>query len=239
MLTHPMTTQDTHHVSSVSSQIEARPSTAPSLESYLASAAVRRLAPREHIFCEGDRRSHVYKVESGALALYRVMTDGRRQVISFAYPGDLVGLGTSGEHSVSAQATTGTRLRCLSLSSLHENARHDARLGLKLYEALSDAYQSACDLILTVGQRDATERLAAFLLALSRRNVRRGEDGRMVRLPMTRSDIGDFLGLTIETVSRSFTKLKTAHVIRLVETSLVEIRDPATLERLAEGTEHE
>ncbi len=202
-------------------------------------AAVRRLEPREHLFCEGDPRTHVYRVETGALCLYKVMADGRRQIVSFALPGDLVGLGTGLSHMVSAQATSPTRLRSLATGALDQAARQDPSLGHKLYEALSDDLHSACDLILTVGQRGAIERVAAFLLAIGRRSARRGQAGSIIVLPMTRTDIADFLGLTIETVSRSFTKLKTSSVIRLIETSVVELVDKEALQRLADGAERE
>ena len=86
-----------------------------------------------------------------------------------------------------------------------------------------------------MSQRTATERLAAFLMALSRRNERRGEDPTEIVLPMTRTDIADFLGLTIETVSRTFTKFRSEHLIDLEQNILVTIREAGALEQMAEG----
>src|SRR5262247_3333612 len=83
------------------------------LEQSLARASLRRVEAKEFVFVEGDPLSHVYKVETGAIALFKVLADGRRQVMGFAYPGDLVGLGSSGEHAMNAQAIKPTRLRCL------------------------------------------------------------------------------------------------------------------------------
>jgi CRP/FNR family transcriptional regulator len=156
-------------------------------------------------------------------------------VLGFAYPGDLIGLGAQGEHVMNAQAVKPTRLRCLPISALHQAARQDPRLGFKLYEAMARELAATHDLLLTTGQRSATERVVAFLLAFSRRNERNGQDPHLVDLPMTRSDIADFLGLTIETVSRTFTKLKTFRLIELPQSSRVRITSIEQLRELADG----
>jgi CRP-like cAMP-binding protein len=205
------------------------------LDKRFGAAAPRVLQAREHIFFEGDTKDHVYQVEKGTMCLYKTLPDGRRQIVDFAYPGDFIGLGAPGDHVFSAQAITLTRLRCLPAGLLHEVARHDAEVCLQLYRALSDQLLAAHDLLLTVGQRNATERLAALLFALSRRNERNDADPERIALPMTRADIADFLSLTIETVSRTFTKLRQSGIIDLVQSSLVVVRDRHTLERLAAG----
>jgi len=172
------------------------------LDRRIRTAASRLLQAREHIFFDGDPKDRIYKVEKGAVCLYKTLPDGRRQIVDFAYPGDLIGLSTLETHVFSAQAIALTRLRCLPVGLLDEMARNDPRVGVQLYEALSDQLLSAHDLLLTVGQRNATERLAALLIALSRRNERSGADPARIALPMTRADIADFLSLTIETQVR-------------------------------------
>jgi CRP/FNR family transcriptional regulator len=206
------------------------------LEKRFAAASLRVLQAREHIFFEGDAKDHVYRVEKGTVCLYKTLPDGRRQIVDFAYPGDIIGLGAPGEHVFSAQAICLTRLRCLPCGALHEFARLDPEIGLQLYRTLSDQLLAARDLLLTVGQRNATERLAALLVALARR-TERGGDPERIALPMTRADIADFLSLTIETVSRTFTKLRQAGIIDLAQSSLVVIRDRAALEQLAAGAQ--
>ena len=201
------------------------------------TAAPRLLQAREHVFFDGDPKDHVYQVEKGAVCLYKTLPDGRRQIVDFACPGDLIGLSTLETHVFSAQAIALTRLRCLPVGLLEEMARNDPRVGVQLYQALSDQLLSAHDLLLTVGQRNATERLAALLMALSRRNERGGGDPASIALPMTRADIADFLSLTIETVSRTFTKLRQSGLIGLAHSSLVVIRDQRALARLAAGEE--
>ncbi|MGI9404598.1 MAG: helix-turn-helix domain-containing protein [Hyphomicrobium sp.] len=207
------------------------------LDRRLRTATPRLLQAREHIFFDGDPKDYVYQVEKGAVCLYKTLPDGRRQIVDFAYPGDIVGLSTLKTHVFSAQAIALTRLRCLAVGLLEEMARNDPRVGVQLYQALSDQLLSAHDLLLTVGQRNATERLAALLMALSRRNERGGADPERVALPMTRADIADFLSLTIETVSRTFTKLRQSGFIDLAHSSLVVIRDRRALGRLATGDE--
>ena len=205
------------------------------LDRRLRTATRRLLQAREHIFFDGDPKDHIYKVEKGAVCLYKTLPDGRRQIVDFAYPGDFIGLSTLENHVFSAQAIALTRLRCLPAGLLEEMAKNDPRVGVQLYRALSDQLLSAHDLLLTVGQRNATERLAALLMALSRRNDRAGADPARIALPMTRADIADFLSLTIETVSRTFTKLRQGGIIDLAHSSLVVIRDRRALGRLAAG----
>src|SRR5262245_62562804 len=92
------------------------------LDQTLAQAALRRVEAKEFVFIEGDPTTHVFRVETGAVALYKVLADGRRQIVGFAYPGDLIGLGAQGEHVMNAQAIKPTRLRCLSTAALHRSA---------------------------------------------------------------------------------------------------------------------
>src|SRR5262245_63089177 len=95
------------------------------LDQTLAQASLRRVEAKEFVFAEGDPTTHVFRVETGAIALYKVLTDGRRQVVGFAYPGDLIGLGAEGEHVMNAQAIKPTRLRCLPIATLHRSAATD------------------------------------------------------------------------------------------------------------------
>jgi len=217
--------------------VTARPLTG--FEQTLAGGTLQRVEAKEFVFVEGDAASHVYRVETGAVALFRVLADGRRQIVGFAYPGDLIGLGTEGEHVMNAQAIKPTRLRSLPVSGLHRILAQDPSLGFKLYQAIARELASARDLMLTTGQRSATERLVSFLLAFSRRNARIGQDPTAFELPMTRADIGDFLGLTIETVSRTFTKLKTMGLIELPHSNQVKLVDVSALKSLADGDDQD
>jgi len=208
-------------------------------ERTLAQASLRRVEAKEFVFAEGDPITHVFRVETGAVALYKILVDGRRQVVGFAYPGDLLGLGAHGQHVMNAQAIKPTRLRCLAMATLTQSAAKDPTFGFKLYEALGRELAATRDLMLTTGQRSATERVVSFLLAFSHRSQRNGQNPTEFELPMTRADIGDFLGLTIETVSRTFTKLKTLGLIELPQSNRVKLVDIDELESLASGEDQE
>jgi len=222
-----------------SPSIAAGARTAGGFEQSLAHASLRRVEAKEFLFAEGDPTTHLFRVETGAISLYKVLADGRRQVVGFAYPGDLIGLGAEGHHVMNAQAIKATRLRCLPVATLHQSAAKDPSVAFKLYEALARELAATRDLMLTTGQRSATERVVGFLLALSRRNVRNGQDPAEFEVPMTRADIGDFLGLTIETVSRTFTKLRTQGLIELPQSNCVKLLDIDALEGLAAGDEQD
>jgi CRP/FNR family transcriptional regulator, anaerobic regulatory protein len=193
---------------------------------------IRRIEAKEHVFCDGDPRTHVFRIEEGVIALSKLLGDGRRQIIEFAYPGDYIGLGTLREHIFDAQATCAAKVRCLSASALEQEASRDAGLALRLYKAVSAELAAARSLLVSVGQQSAMERLAGFLLSLSARSSGEGDEN-VVKLPMRRSDIADLLGLTIETVSRTITKLRTMNVIDVVRGTEVHILDSERLADLA------
>jgi CRP/FNR family transcriptional regulator len=199
------------------------------------SAAAKTLEARDHLFFEGDEKSHAYLVEKGSVCLYKTLPDGRRQIFGFAYAGDFIALDCSDSHSHNAQALNLTRLRCLPAHVLKEVGRSDPEAGLQLYTTLSEHLMAARDLLSTVGQRSAAERLAGLLLALARRNERNGVNPWKIQLPMTRLDIADFLSLTIETVSRTFTKFRQDQLIGLTHSTLVTVLNPQELESLAAG----
>ena len=211
------------------------PAGADVLANALAAGGAHTFEGKEHIFREGDKAHQVYMVEAGHVCIYKMLSDGRRQVIDFAYPGDVIGLACLDEHASNAQAMSRTRVRSVPMCALQQVARDDARLGFKLYEAVSRELRAARELLFTVSQRTATERVASFLLALSQRNARNNEDPLEYVLPMTRSDIADYLGLTIETVSRTFTKLRVEGIIELSQSVLVTIKDLDALEAQADA----
>jgi CRP/FNR family transcriptional regulator len=224
-------TLETRHFKSTVSKPASAGASAGTLEQRMAFASLRKLESKEHVFCEGDPRIHVFRVEEGVIAIYKTLCDGRRRIIDFAYPGDLIGLGVLDAHILSAQATCAAKVRCLSASTLEALAQTDAALALKLYKSVCQELTATRSLLVTVGQRSAVERVASFLLSLRRKN---SEDVDMVTLAMRRSDIADLLGLTIETVSRTLSKLRAMGIIdvELGGTTVI-LRDVARLSDLA------
>lgn len=220
---------------------QMRPAVSPAypgaLEGRIERSSTRSLAGKEHIFCEGDVRTHVFQIEQGVVIVYRMLPDGRRQVFEFAYPGDFIGLGASDTHMFCAETTGPTRVRCIPAPLLEEAARHEPELALSLYRAVSQELSAARDLLIAIGQRSAIERVATFLLMLHRRLKRSSSanGANLIDLPMRRADIADLLGLTIETVSRTITKLRTMRVIEVAQASAINILDLDRLQDLAAG----
>jgi CRP-like cAMP-binding protein len=206
------------------------------LDEHMHRAPLRCVEAKDHVFTEGDAKTHVYAVVTGAVSLYKVLADGRRQVIDFALAGDVVGLGLSRIETYNAQATTATRVRCLPVSALSFLVRHDPAIATTVCEVLSEELSSLREHLVCVVHRSALERVATFLLDISQRNGHRDRDPLNFELPMTRTDIGDFLGLTIETVSRTLTKLKTMQIIAIDQCSSVRICNLDSLRSLSTAT---
>lgn len=188
---------------------------------------------KETLF-EQDRPSEcVYNVTAGSVRLYKLLPDGRRQVVGFALPGDFLGLSMSERNAFSADALTPT-VACR-FSRQEYSAFLDAKPHLlrRLHSMASHELSLAQDQMVILGRRTAEERIAAFLIGLRNRWMRINGNQVHVPLPMTRQDIGDFLGLTVETVSRLMTRLAREKAIVIVPDG-VRLLDVPRLERLAE-----
>jgi len=189
---------------------------------------------REDLFLEGDDASHLVEVLEGVVCAYRLLPDGQRHVVSFYFPGDLLGYCCLGTHAFSAQALTAVKVRRIPRTVVERMVEHRPDFARKLLELAARELTAARDHLLCLASKSADAKMAAFLLALSRRNCDAGQDKTRVVLPMTRVDIGDYLGLTIETVSRTLSKMKRAGVIALPRTSVVLIQDMDELEAIAD-----
>ena len=193
----------------------------------------RKLSPRQHLFLQGDAQNHVYLVKSGAMCLYKLLRNGRRQIIGFKFPGELIALGHDTKYRFCAQAIAATELRSFQSHALHAAAVEDSRLMSKLYESVAGDLARAYDLALSVGQRDAEDSVATFLLTVETRAKAESADGETLSLPMSRSDIADYLGLSLETVSRIFTGFKRRGFIELSGRRGVRLVDRGALRALS------
>ena len=209
----------------------------PLVEHEWPRSTLRLIADKAQLFNEGDPRTHVYKVMNGAICLYRMLEDGRRQVIDFAFEGDVVGLGSGRLETCNAQALNTTQVSGIPIATLMAAAKANTRIALGLYEALSREIVVAQEHLMCLGHRGATERVATFLVILSRRNELRGLGPDVVTLPMSRVDIADFLGITIETVSRTLTKLRVQGLIDIEQITTLRLTRMSKLVALAEGRE--
>ena len=209
-----------------------------SLDQCFGDAPSRQLKSNEPLFAEGDSKSNAYKIECGAVLIYKILNDGTRQIVSIAFSGDVIGLEAGDEHTYDAQTLAATRIRSMPVSVLWRRAAPDAVLAKELMQALSRDITDARDHLLTIGRLCAIGRIATFLLSLVRRNERKGVDATNIVLPVRRSDIADFLCLSVETVSRALTELKVSQVISLRGWRQIRVRDRVMLERLAAGEVH-
>ena len=179
------------------------------------------------IYGEGEAADYVYKVISGAVRTYKVLNDGRRQINAFYLPGDCFGLELGDEHTWSSEAIVGSTIAMVKRSAVLSASKRDGEVARQLWSVtagqLDEARNHALLLI-----KSAQERVAAFLLEMSRRLAHSDS----VKLPMGRQDIADYLGLTIETVSRTFTQLESSRTIELLTSRVIALRNRSVLSRL-------
>lgn len=197
-------------------------------------AVEMRVRAGSYLFYEGDSVEHLYQVKSGILRLTRVLEDGRRQVIAFGYPGDIVGFPSDGLHHTDCEALTDAKLQP-HRRSLLESGEGDPELHKELLRAALREISAMQDHFMMLGRRSAIEKLASFLCALVERVGERSEQHTQVALPMCRADIADFLGLTTETVSRTFTQLRERKVIAIKNIRTVVVLRPDALTEFSMG----
>lgn len=190
---------------------------------------------QEHVYLEGNLKSHVYLILEGVVGIYKSLVDGRRQIVSFGFPGDIVGLGHSDNHSDSAEALNQVRLRSVSVGAIDRLMLTDPDFGLRLMRMTSAELARTREQLLSLGCQSAEEKTASFLLMLLRANREFGTLSNVIQIPIKRSDIADYLGLTIETVSRNFTKMRTSQIIQLLPANEVQILDLPKLRALSAG----
>ncbi len=186
------------------------------------------LKKNAYLFYEGDTVERVYQVVTGAVRLTRLLEDGRRQVIAFGYPGDVIGFPAGGRHHTDCDALVDTKLRSFSRSAL-ERGDGDQDLHEALLHAALREISAMQDHFMMLGRKSAAEKVASFLLVITERYGEALGAYRQITLPMARSDIADFLGLTTETVSRTFTMLRKAGMIALDGAQTVVVLDPQAL----------
>lgn len=197
-----------------------------------ATTHLRRFGPEQAVFVEDETAEEVYEVAEGVVRLCKLLPDGRRAVLGFAWPGDLLGLAPGPSHGCTAEAVTVTSLRACARRSLEALADGSAELRRRLAAQLRRELEAAHGRLVQLGRMTARERMASFLVALARRQQDSMVSGRLV-LPMSRTDVADHLGLTAETVSRTLTQLKRKGVIALPRPQEVVVLRPAALRALA------
>ena len=194
-----------------------------------------RMTPQQMLFQEGDDAGNVYNILAGMLKLYKLLPDGRRQITGFVHRGDFLGISATGAYSYGAEAITDVALCRFPRRQLYLLFDRFPKIEGRLLGIATDELTAAQDQMLLLGRKTAAEKLASFLLGLARRmNGVDGED-KPVTVPMTRGDIADYLGLTVETVSRTLGRLKKAGLIVIAEAHSITIVKPDELRDIADG----
>jgi CRP-like cAMP-binding protein len=228
MLTAAATTKSSIHESS----IQIRPPV-PARSAALAEgplglmAAPMRFARNAEVYGEGEPAEYLYQVASGAVRTYRMLDDGRRQVIAFYLPGDMFGVEGGEVHLASAEAIGEAQVLVVRRSSVFARAEREGDFARQLWTLMTRELERVQQHSLVL-IKNAEERVAGFLLEMAGRQT-----GIMaIELPMSRQDIADYLGLTIETVSRTFTQFVQSGLIVLETSRRIQFRNRAALNRL-------
>jgi len=183
--------------------------------------------PNEEIFGENEPAERVYKVTKGAVRIYKILCDGRRQIGAFHFPGDIFGLEIGKDHQFSAEAIGKTTVLVIRRGAVVSLAERDGKSARDLWAFTArELHRVQEHMMLMV--KSAQQRVACFLLEMSDRLA----DGEAIELPMSRQDIADYLGLTIETVSRTLTQLVSDRTIGLSSSRRIVLRNRRVLHEL-------
>ncbi len=194
--------------------------------------AIERLGVREtfakdeEIYGQAEPVQRVYRVIRGAVRTTRLLSDGRRQVGEFYFPGDVFGLETGPDHRYSAEALCDCEVLAMKRSAVRDDVAA-ADLQRMIWDATVRELDRTQEHVLMLGRKTACERVASFLIDIVGRNEGRGD------LPMSRQDMADYLGLTIETVSRMLSQLQSSAVVEFDALRHFHIRNPQAIARLA------
>ena len=189
--------------------------------------ALMPFARNSEIYGENEPADYLYKVVSGTVRTYKVLVDGRRQIGGFHLPGDMFGFESGDEHTFSAEAITDCKILVIKRSAVIALAARDNDVAQQMWALTARELQRVQDHIMVL-IKSAQERVASFLLEMAGRAA----GGGAVELPMSRQDIADYLGLTIETVSRTLTQLEKSAAIELPTSRRILLRNRSALSRL-------
>ena len=185
------------------------------------------------IFREGDENTFLFNVVTGAVRLSKLLPDGRRQITGFLFPGDLLGLSVAGSYAYTAEAISETSLCRFGRARLTDISERFPNLEHRLLDLASNELDQAQEHILVLGRKTAAERVATVLLRLVDRIGDRADAGSKIDLPMTREDIGDYAGLSIETVSRILSQFRKIGILKTPSARHIEIPDTEALMQLS------
>lgn len=208
---------------------------APTVEA--PAAAARTIRTGEAVFFEGDAADFVFEIVSGLVRTSKLLADGRRQVTGFLHANQYCGISFHDEYVYTAEAVTPVEVRAYPRAAFERLCSRSPDLAQRLLAMATKELAAAQTRMLLLGRKTAMEKIASFLVEFAEEAETRGGDAEEIHLPMTRTDVGDYLGLTIETVSRTISQLARSRVIRLNGAYRVRILDRDRLEELADGAD--
>ncbi len=198
------------------------------------ASVVRRLEPHSYLFDQYSEARGVYVLESGVIMIERSSAAGRRQILGFSYPGDFIGLTHDNHFEYSVQSLTQAEVREFPMAEFKRLADASDRLMTNVGRIGGSVFAHAIDQVFALGQKKAHERVCYLLQEIRNRGV--GPDDLTVELPMTRQDIADYLGLTMETVSRAMRRLRNDGIIEIEGSQVVKLLEPDTISTLGSVT---
>lgn len=193
------------------------------------TGGVQQVAHDAEIYGEGDDAIFFYKVVRGVVRTCKFLSDGRRQIEAFYREGDVFGFEAGSSHRLTAEAVSDCTLIAYRRKGVEQLAAANETLSQQLFGYFMEGLTRAQEHALVLGRRGAVERVGAFLHEAAKQSA----DGRTINLAMTRQDIADYLGLTIETVSRTLSQLERDDIIALPTIRQIRVRDASWLEDLA------
>ena len=185
---------------------------------------------KETIFLQNDTSKYLYNITEGNVKIYQLLDDGRIQIIGFLYPGDFFGSYSNNKYNYCAEAIGNLKTCAFDQKILDKYLDENPVLAKELLNKTSYELTLAQDRLTVLGKLKATERITKFLLNISEQRKRIGWKNNPISLPMTRQDIADYLGLTIETVSREFSNLKSSNIIKGITSKQIYLTDFEKLE---------
>ena len=204
-----------------------------SLELFSKVSFEKKYTDKENIFLQNDPSTHLFNITEGNVKIYQLLDDGRIQIIGFLYPGDFFGTYKNNKYNYSAEAIGDLRTCVFDQKVLDKYMDQNPVLAKELINQTSFELTLAQDRMTVMGRLNAIEKIANFLINISNQRKRIGWPSNPISLPMTRQDIADYLGLTIETVSRELSKLKSSNIIKFISLKQLFINDFLLLSKIS------
>ena len=193
----------------------------------------KKFTDKENIFLQNDPSTHLYNITEGNVKIYQLLDDGRIQIIGFLYPGDFFGTYKNNKYNYSAEAIGNLRVCVFDQKVLDKYMDQNPILAKELLNQTSYELTLAQDRMTVMGRLNAIEKIAIFFINISNQRKRIGWQSNPISLSMARQDIADYLGLTIETVSREISKLKTSNIIKIISSKQLFINDIEKLKQIS------